>query len=119
MSWQRRSARKRRLWHFRTLEDELAKLEANSIPVPFSGCRIWLGAIDTDGYPCAIMLGRKVTLHRFVCEQTHGPIPPGYYAIHSCDVPSCIASEHIRPGTMQENVRDAIKRGRYRNRKPR
>jgi hypothetical protein len=113
MNWRRRAARKRKLWHFRTLEDELAKLEANSIPIPFSGCRIWLGATNGE-YPMANILGKNMLVHRFVCEQTHGPIPTGHFAIHSCDVPCCIAPEHIRPGTHADNMRDATIRKRWR-----
>lgn len=67
-----------------------------------TGCLIWTGATDDDGYGLVYM---RVTL----------PWPKGQEARHSCDTPPCIEPTHVRPGTRQENVHDALDRGRHAN----
>jgi len=41
-----------------------------------------------------------------------GPIPHGLCVCHRCDNPLCIAVEHLFLGTQQENVADAVRKGR-------
>jgi len=44
----------------------------------------------------------------------HGtPIPPGLYALHSCDNQMCFNADHLRPGTHAENMRDMVQRQRH------
>ena len=92
--------------------DVPALILSKSIPVPFSGCLLWLGNLTKGGYPTARFDGKEHYLHRYVCEETHGPIPAGYYATHSCDVKCCVEPTHIRPATPSQNNHEAWRRTR-------
>ena len=41
------------------------------------------------------------------------PFPKGKLACHSCDVARCVNPDHIWPGTMRENMRDCMKKNRF------
>lgn len=52
--------------------------------------------------------------HRIVFEAAHGPIPDGLVVRHKCDNRKCCELSHLELGTVQENIEDARRRGRYR-----
>lgn len=84
-------------------------------PEPNSGCWLWTGAVKELGYG-VIGLGRRqdgtAKAHRVAYELYKGEIPEGGNVLHSCDVPSCVNPAHLRVGTLSENMRDCVKRGR-------
>lgn len=41
-----------------------------------------------------------------------GPIPEGYVVMHLCDNPPCANPEHLKAGTQNENIQDAVRKGR-------
>ena len=82
---------------------------ANSIPVPESGCWLWLGA-TSKGYGTINVSGKNVRVHRFVYEAMRGPIPPGLFTDHLCRVRCCINPDHMEPVTNKENVLRGIGR---------
>lgn len=49
--------------------------------------------------------GRKVYLHRYMYEQAHGPIPPGYDVHHTCETISCVNVAHMEILTHAEHTR--------------
>lgn len=85
-------------------------------------CRLWQGPIDRDGYG---VLGdspkpngvphRKKRAHRWVYEKVYGEIPKHLARVivirHKCDNRLCFRLEHLEPGTVAENNRDAQERG--------
>ncbi len=73
------------------------------------GCWIWIGPRDAGGY------GRwsKVLAHRHSWQEANGPIPDGKWILHHCDNPPCVNPAHLYLGTVVENVRDAVVRGRH------
>lgn len=74
-------------------------------------CWPWLGA-NVQGYG-QIGVQQKTVLATHVSLELDGrPRPPGAYALHSCDTPSCCNPGHLRWGTQAENVADMISRGR-------
>jgi hypothetical protein len=75
-----------------------------------SGCWIFIGADSGQGgrganYPKMRDGNRVVYLHRYVCEQVHGPIPDGHQVDHRCAQWSsfpvanrrCINPDHLEP----------------------
>ena len=78
-------------------------------------CRLWLGATDKKGYGLRWHNGRSRRAHRVAFEEAFGPIPPGLWVLHHCDVPGCIEPSHLYAGTAQDNARD---RDTRRRRKP-
>jgi hypothetical protein len=76
-------------------------------------CWIWQDKLDKDGYGKIWIRGRNERAHRFIYEQTYGPLPPDHFACHTCDVPYCVNPEHLFAGTQLDNVHDAIAKGRW------
>lgn len=69
-------------------------------------------------YPQIKVGPKKVMVHRAYYEATVGPIPGGLVVMHRCDNPRCHRPAHLVLGTIAENVRDAVRKGRHRG-KPR
>lgn len=80
-----------------------------------SGCWIWSGDTNDDGYG-RIYLGdkKRVLAHRYSYEKFNGEIPSGLCVCHKCDVPSCINPDHLWLGTHAQNMSDRNKKGRAR-----
>lgn len=76
-----------------------------------SGCLIWTGAVNPDGYGKICIGHSKVfRAHRVAWELKNGPIPPGAHILHKCDVPSCIEPSHLFLGDHKENMSDRAKK---------
>ena len=92
-----------------SLEDWLL---AKSIPVPESGCLLWLGGADSRGCGKLCIGTERGLAHRIAYTVFIGPIPKGLCVLHSCDVPSCINPEHLFLGTDYDNSADMVRKGR-------
>ena len=79
-----------------------------------SGCWIWTGGIDKDGYGRGFRAegSRKPGAHCFAYERTYGAIPLGLFVLHSCDNPRCVNPEHLSLGTHADNMADMMRKGR-------
>lgn len=42
-----------------------------------------------------------------------GPIPRGKKVCHTCDIPNCVRPSHLFLGSQSENIRDAVRKGRW------
>jgi hypothetical protein len=77
------------------------------------GCELgWPYGFSTGGYPGEVS---GFTLAGYLVLDLTGrprPDPPGNFLLHSCDFAACLAPDHIRWGTQQENIADAVARGR-------
>ena len=99
----------------------LQRLMSKISPEPMSGCWLWTGATDRHGYGriwsgFKTSAGNKQTwiVPRVSYEQHVGPIPDGMVVRHKCDNPYCAAPHHLELGTMKENTKDMMDRGRDR-----
>lgn len=76
-------------------------------------------ARDAKGYGrCAVKrFGVNIRLtHRLAWIDHHGRLPePGKFILHHCDNPPCMNVEHLYEGTIKENSRDMVLRGRGRS----
>lgn len=73
-------------------------------PEPNSGCWLWAGSVDKDGY--GKMFGRPMLyMHREFYALAKGPIPPGMVIDHLCRTPACCNPEHLEAVTRKTNTR--------------
>lgn len=89
-----------------------ARLEANSIPEPNSGCRLWVGQYNVNGYGRISVRGKKTGAHRAAYEVAHGAIPTGKDVCHKCDVRGCVNPDHLWLGSRADNLADMRAKGR-------
>lgn len=84
----------------------------NLMPVPESGCLIWIGGATADGYGSMRVRYKHYLVHRAAWENENGPIPDGMHVCHKCDVPSCCRVDHLFLGTNRDNIQDSVRKGR-------
>lgn len=80
-------------------------------------CWEWTATRFPSGYGNFSMGARsqgKVGAHRVAYELANGPIPPGMDICHHCDNPPCCNPRHLYAGSVSDNLRDAVRRGRRR-----
>lgn len=83
-----------------------------SIPEPNSGCWLWLGCIDRDGYSkCRNSTGHKKAYEAFV-----GAVPEGMEIDHKCNNRGCVNPAHLTCLPHLDNVRRISARPGHRNR---
>lgn len=78
-----------------------------------TGCRLWTGYLDAQGYGCVgqqVFKGESRKAHRIAWMVENGPIPKGLFALHKCDNRACIEEDHLYLGTLVDNKMDQLKR---------
>ncbi len=81
-------------------------------PEPNTGCLLWIGAVDVDGYGLTRVRGRQFRAHRLAWEQVYGPVPAGALICHRCDQPSCVNPAHLFAGSHRDNMADRAAKDR-------
>lgn len=77
-------------------------------------CWIWNTVKDKNEYGHFRINGVKMRAHRFSWSFHHKkPFPEGMLACHTCDTPACVNPLHIYPGSMSNNISEAIAKGRH------
>lgn len=72
-----------------------------------------LGYRDKDGYVIIRRNRRPIKLHRWVVEQVeHRILNSDDIVRHTCDNPPCFLYEHLRVGTVRDNVADMNQKAR-------
>ena len=84
----------------------------NSYIVNFeTGCWEWTGQKDKDDYGLIYAYNTLKKAHRFSYEQFKGDIG-NLCVCHECDNPCCVNPDHLWLGTISDNTRDCIEKGR-------
>lgn len=79
-----------------------------------TNCIIWNGTKWAQGrYGKTKINGRSTSAHRAAWIKKYGEIPKGLVVCHKCDNGLCINIDHLFLGTMKENMRDCIEKGRF------
>ena len=92
----------------------LDRFERYCRPDPNSGCWLWAGDWNRDGYGVfRIQRHRHVGAHRVSWTLHRGPIPDGMSILHKCDVRCCVNPDHLYIGDQAKNVNDMMNRGRW------
>ncbi len=88
------------------------RFEEKFIPEPNSGCWLWTAVCKKKGYGLFGM-GRSMRLaHRVSFDLYVGEIPDGMFVCHKCDTPACVNPDHLFLGTVSDNARDMVNKGR-------
>lgn len=97
-----------------------ALLDAATDPMPGTGCRLWAGALDPDGYGTVSLDGFTARVPRLVMLAAYGidldgpadlaalyASTPSYVQTrHLCAVPQCIEPTHLIAGYARDNAAD-------------
>lgn len=81
-------------------------------PEPNTGCWLWAGLLNADGYGWFRLRGRAVGAHRAAFEFHVGAIPADMVVMHRCDVRWCVNPDHLRLGSQRDNIADMVAKGR-------
>lgn len=80
-----------------------------------NGCHICTSHRSYYGktYPLIGVNRKTIRISRYIWEAYNRvKIPVGLVIRHTCDTPSCINPKHLILGTVKDNVRDMMERGR-------
>lgn len=67
---------------------------------------------DKDGYGVFKLGGRMHKAHRLAWALHNGQDPAGKVVMHICDNPPCVNPEHLKLGTIKDNLDDMTSKGR-------
>lgn len=91
-----------------------------ALPHAEGGCLIWPFPREPTGYASTVRNGKKIYIHRYICEIAHGEPPTQkHHAAHSCDngPGGCVSPKHVSWKTNAENQLDHFRlrprRGRF------
>jgi hypothetical protein len=89
------------------------KLSEKVVICERTGCHIWTGPRDRNGYGKISLSKRSsISAHRAAWQLASGGIPPGMFVCHTCDNPPCCNPAHLFLGTPLDNARDRDRKGR-------
>lgn len=80
-----------------------------------TGCHIWTGARDKNGYGKTNYHSKDIRAHRLIYQLVRGNLSKDKFILHKCDRPSCCNIDHLVEGTPKDNMVDKVRKGRLRN----
>lgn len=87
-------------------------LETHATPEPNTGCLLWMGTVDNDGYAMGRVDGKQFRVARAVCEAFHGPLTNKRDAGRGSGWP---LAGHVRADNRWVNLRPATQTENNRN----
>jgi hypothetical protein len=74
---------------------------------PTTGCWLWTGSGDKQGYGSFWFNGKNIRAHRFSYFEKHGMLEAesDLSVLHKCNTPECVNGDHLFLGTLAENNR--------------
>lgn len=78
-----------------------------------TGCMVWTGCVQRNGYGAFKICGTKIDAHvaSWRISQNGLPVPIGKLIMHSCDMRCCVNPDHLVLGTVSENMLHAHQNG--------
>ena len=67
-------------------------------------CWVWTAAVSNGYGRFATPKGRTNLAHKFLYEETVGPVPEGMELDHLCRNRACVRPDHLEPVTRKENL---------------
>jgi hypothetical protein len=100
--------------HCRTVTHSLRTRKPFLWTVDENGCwNCYSHTPNEEWHPKVERYGTKMSVARYLFEILHGFLPSNICVRHKCDNPKCINPEHLEPGTIADNNRDKMERGRF------
>lgn len=85
------------------------RVERRLIADPATGCLLWQGCLNSQGYGVISVSAKRQLVHRVVWELDNGPVPDGLPVDHvydaGCRHKHCANIAHLEPVTHAENNR--------------
>lgn len=92
----------------------VSRFEECFIPVPEVGCWLWTKSFTRGSYGQFVISGKHWRANRLAYVLYKGDIPSGLCVLHKCDTPQCVNPDHLFLGTIKDNSRDMVRKGRHR-----
>lgn len=80
------------------------RIEKHIHRVPESGCWIWMGELNRNGYGRVAFGGKRRMVHRLVYTLLVRAVADELVHDHLCRVRCCCNPAHLEPVTVQENT---------------
>lgn len=96
----------------KTLSD-VERFMAFVVPEPNSGCWLWTGYVNSDGYAQFGVNGSSVGAHRWAYKRFVGEVSAPLMLDHKCRVRSCVNPDHLEAVTNRENARRGAMHGTF------
>ncbi len=82
------------------------------MPEPNTGCWIWIGRFDNNGYGRLSHREKYQVAHRYSFALFNGDFDVKEWVLHKCDNPFCVNPDHLYLGDAKQNMIDRDTRGR-------